>query len=109
MDDFPAFSDLLGDARHDFKEYYATASVADARLMDGLVMTHAALVVAMNTPREGLSAEDRRKLEQVAMQAEQEFTRFRVGVQASPTYQRVSEGERWAIETTLCQVTVPEL
>ncbi len=106
--EFPTASDFLADARHDFPQFYAMATTADKMLMDAVVMMHAALVVGMNTPRAGLNAKGRVDHERACIDAEQEFSRMRAAVRACPTFQRVSDAERFAIETVAFRVPVPE-
>ncbi len=108
MDDFPSSADFLADARRDFPEFYRLATAADKGLMDGLVVMHAALVVGLNTNREGLDSVDRREVERATQEAEQQFTRLRERVRACPTFERISDGERFTIEHVAFKVRVPE-
>jgi hypothetical protein len=108
MSDFPSSADFLADARRDFPEFYRLATPADTGLMDGLVIMHAALVVGLNTSREGLDTGDRREVERATQEAEQQFTGLRERVRACPTFQRISDGERNAIERIAFKVRVTE-
>jgi hypothetical protein len=104
MDDFPDPQDFLADARRDFAEFYLLAPHEDALLMDGLVMAHAALVVGINAPREYVAPVMRDGLERTCDATERVFTGFREAVRACPTFQRVSDGERFAIEKIVFRV-----
>lgn len=107
MENFPSRDDFLADARRDFQEFYATATVQDKCRMDGLVMAHAALVVGMNTPRDGLNRASRAALERECIEAEQVFTQLREAVRACPSYAKASDGERCAIEKFALRVQMP--
>lgn len=108
MDGFPDRTELLADARRAFREFYATASVTEEWALDALVMAHAALVIGLNTPRQGLDAEERNELERATETAEQEFSRMRDIVRDCPAYRRISEEERAALEALICTIQVPE-
>ncbi len=105
--DFPTARDFLGDARRDFREFYLLATPEDEGLLDGLVMAHAALVVGINTPRENVAPVIRHELEKTADSVERLFTDLREAVRDCPTFQRVSGGERFAIEKMALQVRMP--
>jgi hypothetical protein len=105
--DFPGRNDFLADARLDFREFYLLASAEDELLMDGLVMLHAALVVGLNTPRDFVPPVVRDGVERTCDKVEKSFTEFREAVRACPTFQRVSDGERSAIEKVAFAVRVP--
>jgi hypothetical protein len=105
--EFPESSDFLRDARRDFRQFYVTATPQDAGLMDGLVMTHAALVVGMNTIREGLDRETLAELEQACIAAEQKFSELREKVRACPTFNELIAAERAQIERMAFDVKPP--
>lgn len=45
------FDDFLPAARREFRAFYSTATAGDAVLMDVLLQTHAALILAIKAPR----------------------------------------------------------
>ena len=107
MEDFPEPRDFLADARHDFSEFYQLATEEEIMQMDGLVLMHAALVARMNVPREYIPRITRGGFERDTDTVERLFTGFREGVRACPTFQLVSDTERFAIETVAFAVRVP--
>jgi hypothetical protein len=107
-DRLPAARDFLADARHDFPQFYATATPTDQRLLDGLIIAHAALVIGMNVPRQICAPDVRGELERATDRSERAFTKLREIVRACPTFQNLIAAERAEIErdvfTVLSQV-----
>ena len=105
--DFPDARDFLADARRDFRQFYATATPTDAGLMDGLVMAHVAVVVGLNTPRDGLVSDDRFEVERACNFAEQKFSELREAVRTCPTFRALIAAERAQIERDVFEVRPP--
>lgn len=101
--------ELLADARRDFAGYYESATPADAMLLDGLVMAHAALVVGYNSLVTETDPGIRGELERNCVKAEQVFSGFRERVRRCPTFSALSPGEQVAIHRVVFTVQVPEL
>lgn len=73
-------------------------------MMDALVLAHAALMVAINAPREGVASVLRIELERATNAHEQFFTDLRETVRASATFQALSAGEQRRIEQAIFSV-----
>ncbi len=96
--------ELLRAARVEFAEFYRTASPYDTILLDGLVMTRAALAVGFMTPRTGLTGPLRGALERVSAKTEQVFTDFRENVRTSATFSALSPAEQQRLQHTLFDI-----
>jgi len=64
---------LLEQARHDLPGFYAAARPLDIAVMDALVMARAALMIAINAPREDVAPAIRIELERATNANEQVF------------------------------------
>ncbi len=100
----PRPRDILANARRDFPQFYATSTPMDQRLLDGLIIAHAALVIGMNVPRECCVPVVRRELERVTDESERAFTRLRETVRACPTFKVLIAAERTQIERDVFDV-----
>lgn len=89
---------MLAEIRRDFRHFYATATPADARLLDQLILTQGALVLGFSVPRECCPPELRRKLERSTDEMERAFTKLREAVRACPTFAALNEAGRQQIE-----------
>lgn len=104
---FPAIDSFLVTARRDFAGFYRIATPRDTTLMDGLVGTHAGLVVGINMPRKHLDPESRALLERECDKTERVFTTLREAVRACPTFKALSVGEQLMIERVIFDVRPP--
>lgn len=98
---------LLTAARRDFATFYAAESSRDVAAFDALVMARAALAVAINQPRVGLSDHVRTELERATHGNELLFTELREEVRRSATFCALPDAEQLAIELTLFEVKPP--
>ena len=91
-------------ARHDLPGFYAAARPLDIAVMDALVMARAALMIAINAPREDVAPAIRIELERATNANEQFFTDLRETVRATPTFAALSEKEQLRIERLVFSV-----
>ncbi len=73
-------------------------------MMDALVLAHAALMVAINAPREGVASVLRIELERATNAHEQFFTDRRETVRASATFHALGIDEQRRIERVIFSV-----
>jgi len=106
--DFPGPRDPLAEARKSYVQFYLLASLEDEQLLDLLVITRAALLPIMNTPRDYVPPVIRDGVEKTTDATERVFTELREAVRACATFQRISDDERCAIEKVAFQVKAPE-
>lgn len=89
---------MLAELRQDFRHFYATATPADARLLDQLIIAQGALVLGLSVPREYFPPELRRRLARSTDEMERAFTKLRETVRACPTFAALNEAGRQQIE-----------
>ena len=73
------------------------ATVDDAMLLDALVMAHLTLSLGIRTPRERLTATERRKLERGCDESERRFMHVRECVRDCPTFSALRRADREVI------------
>src|SRR5262245_48859381 len=103
--DSPEFAAaLLNDARAAFPQYYANATPLEVRLLDALVLGHAALTVISNFPRENIVEEMRITVERVGDSVDQLFAAARESLRQCTTFKTIAGSERKEIERLLFTV-----
>lgn len=106
FDPLPEPSDLVAHLRRNFRQFNATATPADARLLEQLIIAQGALILGLSMPRECWPPRLRRKLERSTDEMEQAFTKLRETVRACPTFATLSVTERQQIEREVFAVRV---